>query len=88
MSETRNIGHTQDLKICQRRNRQISNKIQGNEIKRRLKKKHSMDLTKEIKHTNSKMVSTRYLAIKLEKFSKCPAGQIVRHKLKIKKNID
>ena len=29
--------------------------------------------------------STCYLAIKLEKFTKCPTGQIVKHKLNNKK---
>ena len=52
-------------------------------IERILKRKHPTDLTLEISQLNSKMVfhwgqpSTCYLAIKLEKFTKFPAGQIV-----------
>ena len=52
---------------------------------------HSTDLTKEIKCSNSKMVScwewpsTCYLANKLKKFTKCPAGQILKYKSNNKK---
>ena len=53
-------------------------------IERRLKRNYSTNLTIEINQLNSKMVfhwgqpSTCYLAIKLEKFTKFPAGQIVK----------
>ena len=56
-------------------------------------RKYPTDLTEEIKQSNSKMVShwrqppTCYLAIKLETFTKCPVGQIVKCKLNKKEDL-
>ena len=62
---------------------QLAAEANKTHIKRKLNIKHVIDLTKEIKQTNSKMISyvgegrqssTCYLTIKLKKLTKCPAG--------------
>ena len=76
---------------CQGHSNRLAVETSKTLIERRLKRKHPTHLTKEIKQSNSKMVSrwrqpsTCYLAIKLEKSTECPAGQIVKYKLNNKK---
>ena len=64
---------------------QLANEISKTVIKRRPKRKHSTNLTKEIDKFEDEIplgVAIRILlAIKLEKLIECLAGQIVTYKL-------